>query len=148
MLSSAVIAANTTVNVIAVGLIVLGVVLFVVTIAFWRGAVEDPSVLAPLEIMQDRKFARADVEERVLLLNEVRAADAPAAALTQPVSPLMRAPLTEPNRPFRDPYPHDDDAVDLVRRDGTNRDVVEPDDVKVVPAVIDPLLNRQRRPRQ
>lgn len=127
--SAVVVAANMTVNVIAIGLIVLGVVLFVVTISFWRSSVEDPSVLAPLEIMQDRKFARADAERRTQLLNTVRTPDAPVPVSADASSPLLREPASEPERPFRDPFPHDDDAVD------------------VVPRVIDPLLSQQQSPR-
>lgn len=149
------VAANMTVNVIAIGLIVLGVVLFAITISFWRGSVEDPEVLAPLEVMQDRKFARADPIVRASLLSRVRGTAAstepspdayvpvvsasvkavtedsvPVPVADVPPSPLLRAPRSEPKRPYRDPYPHDDDAVD------------------VVPDVIDPLLNRQQRPQQ
>jgi hypothetical protein len=122
-------AANMTVNVVAVGLIVLGVLLFVVTISFWRGAVEDPAVLAPLEVMEDRKFARADLEERNELLNKFRTSDSPVITHSDVSSPLLREPSSEPERPYQDPFPHDDDAVD------------------VVPNVIDPLLNRQNQPR-
>ena len=117
-----VMAANMTVNVIAIGLIVLGLVLFVVTISFWRGAVEDPEVLAPLEVMQDRKFARSDDATRTSLLNKIRGVE----RVAEEPSPLIREPRSEPVRAFRDPYPHDDDAVD------------------VVPNVIDPLLNQQQ----
>lgn len=133
--SQGLVAANMAVNVIAIGLIVLGIVLFVITISFWRGAVEDPEVLAPLEIMQDRKFARADPVVRSSLLNKVRgsrSATVVAEEVFTDVAPaaLLREPRREPERPFRDPYPHDDDAVD------------------VVPNVIDPLLNRLQRPRE
>lgn len=127
--SVAMMAANMTVNVIAVGLIVLGIVLFVVTISFWRTSVEDPAVLAPLEVMQDRKFARADADRRTQLLNTVRTPDAPIPVSADASSPLFRDPVSEPERPFRDPFPHDDDAVD------------------VVPRVIDPLLSQQQAPR-
>jgi hypothetical protein len=128
--TNSVLSANTTVNVIAVGLIVLGFCLFVVTIRFWRSAVEDPVVLAPLEVMQDRKFARADREQRIHLLNTVRAPDAVIPVSADASSPLMREPVSEPERPFRDPFPHDDDAVD------------------VVPRVIDPLLMQQQSKRE
>lgn len=117
------------VNAIAIGLIVLGVVLFVVTISFWRSSVEDPAVLAPLEVMAERKFARADGERRTQLLNTVRSPDATVPVKEDASSPLLREPVSEPERPFRDPYPHDDDAVD------------------VVPRVIDPLLSQQQQPR-
>jgi hypothetical protein len=119
-------AANMTVNVIGIGLIVLGLTLLVVTLAFWRAAVEDPGVLAPLEVMADRKYARADHAERAQILNQFRpeGAEVPELQNSSP-SVLTREPLSEPERPFRDPYPHDDDAVDIV------------------PAVIDPLLSQQ-----
>ena len=123
-----VIATNMTVNIIGIGLIVLGLVLLVATLAFWRAAVEDPEVLAPLEVMADRKFARADESVRTQMLNQVRpdGAELPeTAAAAQSV--LTREPVSEPERPFRDPFPHDDDAVDIV------------------PMVIDPLLSQQNK---
>jgi hypothetical protein len=48
-----------SVNLIGGGLVILGIVLLIATLAFWRSAIEDPEVLAPLEIMADRAFARA-----------------------------------------------------------------------------------------
>lgn len=65
-------ASNFSVNLIGGGLVVLGVALLVATLAFWRAATEDPEVLAPLEVMADRRFARADHERRAALLNSVR----------------------------------------------------------------------------
>jgi hypothetical protein len=38
----------------------------------------------------------------------------------------MREPISEPEKPFQDPFPHDDDAVD------------------VLPSIIDPLLIQQK----
>ena len=128
-MSVALTAANMSVNAVAIGLIVLGVVLFIVTISFWRGAIEDPAVLAPLEAMEDRKFARADVEQRNEILNKFRAPDSPVVAHSDVSSPLLREPSSEPDRAYQDPFPHDDDAVD------------------VVPNVIDPLLHQQRQSR-
>jgi hypothetical protein len=124
-----VIASNMTVNIIGFGLIVLGVVLLIATLAFWRAAVEDPEVLAPLEVMADRRYARADELVRAEMLNQVRP-DGAEAIEPQVATPsvLTREPLSEPERPFRDPYPHDDDAVDIV------------------PSVIDPLLNQRNKP--
>jgi len=113
-----------TINVLGGGLVVLGVVLLVVTLAFWRSAVEDPDVLAPLEVMADRKFARADDSKRLALLNRVRPADAEPITHHAVAPVLRREPLTEPAPMFNDPFPHDDDAVD------------------VVPSTIDPLLTR------
>lgn len=123
MLSSLV-AADMAINVLGGGLVVLGVVLLVVTLAFWRSAVVDPDVLAPLEVMADRKFARADDSKRLALLNRVRPADAEPITHHAVAPVLRREPLTEPAPMFNDPFPHDDDAVD------------------VVPSTIDPLLTR------
>ena len=117
-------ATDMTINVLGGGLVVLGLVLLVVTLAFWRSAVVDPDVLAPLEVMADRKFARSDESKRLALLNRVRPADAEPITQHAVAPVLRREPLTEPAPAFRDPFPHDDDAVD------------------VVPATIDPLLTR------
>jgi hypothetical protein len=124
-----VIAANMTVNIIGFGLIVLGLALLIATLAFWRAAVEDPEVLAPLEVMADRRYARADELVRAEMLNEVRPDGAEVIEPQMPApSVLSREPSSEPERAFRDPYPHDDDAVDIV------------------PMVIDPLLNQRNKP--
>lgn len=122
-------ASSMSVNALGVGLIVLGLVLLFVTLGFWRGAVEDPEVLAPLEVMADRSFARADETKRLALLNQVRPEGAePVVHLVAPPV-LAREPLSEPERPFRDPYDHSDDAVDVVAAPTT---------------VIDPLLSQQQ----
>ena len=117
-------AADMRINLVGGGLVVLGVVLLFVTLAFWRSAVEDPAVLAPLEVMADRKFARSNESKRLALLNDVRPEGAEMVTQLAPSHVLMREPLTEPAPMFRDPFPHDDDAVDIV------------------PTAIDPLLNR------
>ncbi len=127
-------ASSLLVNVIGVGLVVIGVVLIFVTVAFWRSAVEDPDVLAPLEVMGDRRFARADDERRIEYLNDARPAGAETVSASAAPPVLVREPVSEPVRPFRDPFPHDDDAVDVVDRPRP-----------VVPDIIDPLLS-QRRP--
>jgi hypothetical protein len=117
-----------SVNVLGIGLIVLGLVLLVVTLAFWRSAVEDPEVLAPLEVMADRGFARADETKRLALLNLVRPSG--AEPIVHHVAPavFVREPLSEPERPFRDPYDHADDAVDVVPQ---------------ISGIIDPLLKQK-----
>jgi Na+-transporting methylmalonyl-CoA/oxaloacetate decarboxylase gamma subunit len=119
---AALLATDAMVNILGVGLIALGLVLLVITISFWKSAVEDNSVLAPLEVMADRRFARANDSRRLAMLNKVRPEG--AEPVTQLASPpvLLREPVSEPAKPFRDPFPHDDDAVD------------------VVPSTIDPLL--------
>ncbi|MFM9084375.1 MAG: hypothetical protein ACKOQ7_10955 [Actinomycetota bacterium] len=125
-------ASDTTVYILGGGLVALGLVLRAVTGVFWRSAVEDPDVLAPLEVMADRRFARADESKRLALLNQVRPEGAEPVVHHAAPPVLVREPDSEPDRPFRDPFPHDDDAVDIRERDG------EP-----VPAIIDPLLSQR-----
>ncbi len=122
-------ASSMSVNALGIGLIVLGLVLLFVTLGFWRGAVEDPEVLAPLEVMADRSFARADETKRLALLNQVRPEGAEPVVHHAAPPVLAREPLSEPERPFRDPYDHSDDAVDVVA---------------APTSVIDPLLNQQQ----
>ncbi|MEY4391531.1 MAG: hypothetical protein RLZZ544_240 [Actinomycetota bacterium] len=113
-----------TVNALSVGMILLGIVLFVVTFRFWQSAGEDPEVLAPLEVMGDRKFARADGDTRVEMLNTVRPDGAEKVDHFE-APPILDHEPPEQERPFRDTFDHADDAVD------------------VVPAIIDPLLHQQ-----
>jgi hypothetical protein len=126
MSSLAVFSSSVGINLIGGGLILVGIVLMGVTLSFWKAAVEDPEVLAPLEVMADRRFARADDTYRLALLNSVRPAG--ADPVVHHVSPAMlaREPISEPQRPYRDPFNHTDDAVDVVEN--------------TVP-IIDPLLN-------
>ena len=117
-------ASNVSVNLIGGGLVLLGFALMFATLAFWRSAIEDPEVLAPLEVMADRSFARADEDKRQELLNRFRPEG--ADLILDHVAPavLLREPQSEPEKPFRDNFPHDDDAVD------------------VLPPIIDPLLSQ------
>lgn len=130
MIFVSLIASNVTINVVGVGLVVLGVALLVSTLAFWRSAVDDSVVLAPLEVMADRKFARADETKRLAMLNDVRPDN--AEPIVHHVSPtmLMREPMSEPEKPYVDTFAHDDDAVD------------------VVPSFIDPLLSQRNNQEQ
>jgi hypothetical protein len=130
MLVPSFVAANMTLHLVGVGLVVLGLVLLVTTVVLWRGAVADPEVLAPLEVMADRRFGRADSVERVAILNTVRKEGSELVDMSLDAVALFREPLSEPNRPWRDPYPHDDDAVDIV---------------PMAPSVIDPLLKNNRK---
>ena len=123
-----VVASSMSVNVLGIGLIVLGLVLLMVTLAFWRGAVEDPEVLAPLEVMADRSFAKADDAKRLALLNQVRPDGAEPVVYHAAPAVLSREPISEPVRPFRDPFDHADDAVDVVPQTAS---------------IIDPLLNQK-----
>lgn len=89
-----VLAANLLVNVIAVGLIVIGIGLLWVTFAYWKSATPDHAALATLEIMEDRRFGRADDSKRVDMLNKVRpSGETPKERIEEP--PVLRR---EPRR--------------------------------------------------
>lgn len=128
MLNAGQIASDMGVNLVGGGLIVLGLVLLVVTLVFWRSAVEDPAVLAPLEVMADRRFARASESERIDMLDGHRRPGATHVEHDVAAPVLAREPVSEPERPFHDPYGHDDDAVDVLDAAGS----------------IDPLLNTRQ----
>ena len=119
-----------TLNLVGGGLILLGIALLFTTVSLVRGAAQDPEVLAPLEVMADRKFARADPEQRVHVLNQYRLDEAEMVDSSTVAQTLVREPVSEPVRPWRDPFPHDDDAVDIV---------------PLSPPVIDPLLQHNRK---
>lgn len=125
----ATLASSMSINAIGACLIVLGIVLLFVTLSFWKAATEDPEVLAPLEVMADRKYARADDTRRLAMLNMVRPEGSDPVVHHAAPPMLVREPVSEPERPYRDPYNHADDAVEIV--DGP-------------PAVIDPLLNNNQ----
>lgn len=130
MLSPSFVAANMTINIVGASLFALGLVLLVSTVMLWRGASVDQEVLAPLEVMADRKFARANDEHRVELLNLVRQEGSEHVYEFADAQVLIREPVSQPKRPWLDPFPHDDDAVDVVT---------------LAPAVIDPLLQNNRK---
>lgn len=137
----ALVASDMLVNALSLAMIVTGITLFVVTLRFWRSAGEDPEVLAPLEVMGDRRFARADEEGRVGILNAVRPDGAEAIDHVEAPAVLDHEPVQQ-RRPFRDRFDHRDDAVDVVETDtGTeDADAARP----YVPPVIDPLLSQQQ----
>jgi hypothetical protein len=122
-------ASSMSINLLGGGLIVLGGVLLFVTLSFWKSAIEDPEVLAPLEVMADRKYARADETRRLAMLNMVRPDGAEPVVHHAAPSILVREPASEPERPYRDPFNHADDAVEVVETPG---------------GVIDPLLNNNQ----
>ncbi|MCX6526912.1 MAG: hypothetical protein NTU52_02850 [Actinobacteria bacterium] len=127
---SAMIGSQLFVNLIAGGLILFGLGLLSATIIFWRSAHPDPELLGPLEIMYDRKFARADEQERLALLNQYRPLDADPIIESQAPTVLSREPDSEPSKEVLDPFSHDDDAVDVIQNPS------------VVPDLIDPLIHQ------
>ena len=127
---SAMIGSQLFVNLIAGGLILFGLGLLSATIIFWRSAHPDPELLGPLEIMYDRKFARADEQERLALLNQYRPLDADPIIESQAPTVLSREPDSEPLKEVLDTFSHDDDAVDVIQNPS------------VVPDLIDPLIHQ------
>ena len=127
---SAMLGSQLFVNLIAGGLILFGLGLLSATIIFWRSAHPDPELLGPLEIMYDRKFARADEQERLALLNQSRPLDADPIIESQAPTVLSREPDSEPSKEVLDPFSHDDDAVDVIQNPS------------VVPDLIDPLIHQ------
>jgi hypothetical protein len=61
---------------LAVGLAALGIALLIITVWFWRSTRPDPALLAPLEVMGERKFRSLDEFAQQDLLNSVRPEDA------------------------------------------------------------------------
>lgn len=133
MSSVGLIASDMRINVLGGGLVVLGLVLLVATLSFWRSAVEDPEVLAPLEVMADRRFSRADMSRRIAMLNKVRPLG--AQPLDQPASAdrPVAAPRTV-DEPGSNPH-----AVRRLRAPQRPRAPRVAGDA--APASIDPLLN-------
>ncbi len=84
---------------LAGGLALLGLALLVITVWFWRSTRPEPELLAPLEIMGDRKFRRLDVNGQQDLLDSVRPDDAQplrwgvveGAPIQEPVIDLVAA---------------------------------------------------------
>ena len=127
---SAMIGSQLFVNLIAGGLIFIGLGLLSATIIFWRSAHPDPELLGPLEIMYDRKFARANEQERLALRNQYRPVDADPVVESEAPAVLSREPDSEPLKEVLDSFSHDDDAVDVIQKPS------------VVPDLIDPLIHK------
>ncbi len=61
---------------LAAGLAALGITLLIITVWFWRSTRPDPALLAPLEVMGERKFRNLDEAAQQDRLNSVRPEDA------------------------------------------------------------------------
>ena len=101
--------ANLRVFLAAGGLILLGILLLIGTVVWWRSTRPDPMALAPLEVMSTKRWSKAaDVERRRLADavrpgGEVAAAEAAAAA----------SPIVDLDRHGRDDGGEADDFDDL-----------------------------------
>lgn len=104
MTLSALVASDLKINLLGGGLVILGLVLLVATIAFWRSTVEDPEVLAPLEVMAGRRFSRAGASRRDSMLNKVRpGAGAVDAALRESTTLVVEHAPSEVGEEEADP---------------------------------------------
>lgn len=91
--------ANARVLLAAGGLALLGVVMVVLTVWWWRGSRRDPSALASLEVMSDRKFLAAAEEDRQRLLTEHLARttrSVPEQPVLGPADQTIAAPAPQP----------------------------------------------------
>jgi hypothetical protein len=61
---------------LAGGLALLGIALICITVWFWRSTRHDPELLAPLEVMGDKRFRRLGADGQRELLDSSRPADA------------------------------------------------------------------------
>lgn len=69
-------AANRTVVMLVIGLVVLGVALLAITFWFWRTSRPEHPALGPLEVMGSERFWRRDAVEQLELLDSARPAGA------------------------------------------------------------------------
>lgn len=86
--------ANLRVFLAAGGLILLGILLLIGTVVWWRSTRPDPMALAPLEVMSTKRWSKAADVERRRLADAVRpggeAAAAEASAAASPIVDLDR----------------------------------------------------------
>ena len=132
---------------LAAGLALLGVVLLVATVWFWRSTRPEPELLGPLEKMGERRFRRLDGRARKDALNSARSKNAKPMRWglvhgDAPMSPeidLEAAARTEMvgYDDLRDPAPPSNTSDEI------SQAIQEPD--TDTGAAIDPLLRLQAR---
>lgn len=85
------------------GLVLLGALLLTLTVRWWRATRPEPPVLAPLEVMGERKWAKAPEPEKQRLLEQYRPATADGTTPIIPPEPVDLAALARvPPRDFGD----------------------------------------------
>lgn len=114
---------------VAVMCIAVSIGLAALTVRFWRDARLESPVLAPLEVMSERRFTKAPEDRQQLLLDEVRGLA--AAPRVSPPKPAARALQANVDEYLEDDSFFDEPAEDVVVSD------------EVVAPMIDPLLGRR-----
>lgn len=85
------------------GLVLLGALLLTLTVRWWRSTRPEPPLLAPLEVMGERKWAKAPDPEKQRLLEQYRPATADGTTPIIPPEPVDLAALARvPPRDFGD----------------------------------------------
>jgi hypothetical protein len=85
------------------GLVLLGALLLTLTVRWWRATRPEPPLLAPLEVMGERKWAKAPEPEKQRLLEQYRPATADGTTPIVPPEPVDLAALARvPPRDFDD----------------------------------------------
>lgn len=79
------------------GLALMGAVVLALTVWWWRGTRREPSALASLEVMSDRKFLAAAESDRQRLLTEHLARSHRATSSARPVAGPADQTLTAPS---------------------------------------------------
>jgi len=103
---------------IALVCILVGGALARMTWWFWNEARPESPALAPLEIMSDVAYGKADEAQRVVMLDAVRM-DSSKNPATKPVKTTVRKPVSRPERTVNSP-------VDKAPVDNAPRHVIDP----------------------
>jgi hypothetical protein len=90
---------------IALVCLAAGIGLGVLTWWFWQSAQPESPALAALEIMSERRYAKADDEERARILDAARIDPST-------VAPFARREAKDRGRDAEPPEPHDEDLYD------------------------------------
>ena len=103
---------------IALVCVVVGIALARMTWWFWVEARPESPALAPLEIMSDAAYGKADEAQRVAMLDAVRM-DSSKNPVTKPIKTTSHKPASRPERTVNAP-------VDNAPVDNAPRHVIDP----------------------
>lgn len=82
---------------IALVCVVVGIALARMTWWFWDEARPESPALAPLEIMSDAAYGKADEAKRIAMLDAVRM-NSSKKSITKPIKTTSRKPVSRPER--------------------------------------------------